>query len=398
MEQDKEGWLNQPAAALLAWLTPKHDQYLAELTTLCEIESPSSDKAGVDAAINWVLAWATQRGWSTTLIPDAEVGNNLVIRLPGGNPQGARILLAVHVDTVYPLGTLAARPLRYEGDHLIGPGTADNKSGAISALYAMAALEELDLLGHLGGITLAIGSDEETHMRSSGKMLQQLAPEHDLALVLEAARANGDIVSARKGIGQWTIELFGRSAHAGVEPHKGAHAILALAHQISALQQLNGFRPGVTVNVGLIQGGSVLNAVPDYARLVVESRAVYPEDVEPIVAAIRQIAEHPVVPGVRASIHGSWDLAPMARSGAIAALADLAVECAAELGFELRDTATGGVSYANLLAGAGLPALDGLAPIGGQGHSPDEYLVVSSIVPRTALLALIMFRAQRGTL
>jgi glutamate carboxypeptidase len=341
---------------------------------------------------DWVRAWATARGWEVRSHPDAEAGESLVVRVPGSAVDGPRILLAAHMDTVYPVGTAAQRPLRQEGARLVGPGAADNKSGLLSGLYAVAALEDAALLGPIGAISIVCGSDEESHMRASGALLRKVAPEHDVAFVLEAGRANGNIVGARKGIGAWTLDVAGRSAHAGVEPWKGANAIAALAQQIVALQALNGLRPGLTVNVGVVRGGTVTNVVPEAARADFEARAVHPEDMAPLSEAVERIAATPHVPGTSATLRGSWHVAPMARTPAIAALAALADACAGDLGFSVAAAATGGASYANILAEAGLPVLDGLGPVGGLVHSPDEYILPESVVPRTALLALLMQR------
>ncbi|HEX5503689.1 MAG TPA: M20 family metallopeptidase [Thermomicrobiales bacterium] len=384
------------AAALTAWLAPRLETYLEELRQLCAIECPTASKAGVDEAGAWVRRWVTARGWELRAWPDDEVGDSLVATVRGGTPGGPRALLVAHLDTVYPVGTAAERPLRREGDRLLGPGTADNKSGLLSGLYATAALEAAGLLAPFGAVSVVCGGDEETTMRSSGALLRDLAPEADLALVLECGRETGELVGARKGGGTFVLEVRGQSAHAGVEPHKGANAILALAQQVVALHLLNGMRPGVTVNVGVIAGGSVPNAVPDYARAEIDVRIVAPEDVEPVGEAIARIAAAPYVAGTTATLGGGWGQPPMARTPAIAALADLAASCAGELGFAVSDVATGGVSYANLLAGLGLPVLDGLGPIGGLDHSPREYILVSSIVPRTALLALLLLRWAEG--
>jgi glutamate carboxypeptidase len=278
-----------------------------------------------------------------------------VATVRGGDPRGLRALLVAHLDTVYPVGTAAGRPARREGDRLIGPGTADNKSGLVSGLYAMAALAELDLLAPFATIGLVCGGDEETDMRSSGALLRELAPGYDLALVLEAGRENGDIVGARKGSGAFALEVEGRAAHAGVEPHRGANAILALAQQVVALQLLNGMRPGVTLNVGVIQGGTVPNVVPDRARAEIDVRVVEPEDIVPVGEAIARIAGTPYVAGTAATLSGGWNFPPMARTPEVAALADLASACAWELGFAVADVATGGISYANVLAALGLP-------------------------------------------
>jgi len=382
------------AQALTAYLEARLPTYLEELRQLCAIECPTSSKAGVDEAGAWVRRWLESREWEVRQWPDAISGDSLAATVRG---QGTlRVLLAAHLDTVYPIGVAAARPLRIEGDTLLGPGSADNKSGLLSALYAMAALEDLGLLGSISAITLLCGSDEETDMRASLAVMRELAPQYDIALVLEAGRENGDIVGARKGGGNFVLETHGRAAHAGVEPEKGAHAVLALAHHIIALQGLNGMRDGVTVNVGVIAGGSVPNAVPDYAQAVIDTRVVRPEDIDPLIDVLRAEATRTIIPGVRAELGGGWGAPPMAYTPDIAALAQLTDACAQELGFRVQAAKTGGVSYANYLAGMGLPVLDGLAPIGGLDHSPREYILVSSIVPRTALLALLMLRRAQG--
>jgi glutamate carboxypeptidase len=381
------------AQALTAYLEAHLSSYIEDLRQLCAIECPTSSKAGVDQAGAWVRGWLAGRGWELREWPDSQVGDSLVASVRGGG--SLRVLLAAHLDTVYPVGVAAARPMTIEGDVLRGPGSADNKSGLLSALYAMAALEDLGLLAPIGQISLMCGGDEETDMRSSIALMRDLAPAHDIALVLEAGRENGDIVGARKGGGNFVLELFGKAAHAGVEPEKGAHAVLALAHHTIALQALNGMRPGVTVNVGVVQGGTVPNAVPDYARAVIDARVVAPEDIDPLVAAIQAEAARTVVPGVRAELSGGWGAAPMARTPAISQLVEVAQACAGELGFGVSAASTGGVSYANYFASLGLPVLDGLAPVGGLDHSPSEYILVSSIVPRTALLGLLILRAAQ---
>ncbi len=380
--------------ALIDYCETRLSTYLEELRQLCAIECPTSNKPGVDEAGAWVQNWAARRGWEVRVWPDEAAGDGLSVTIHGSGQL--RVLLAAHLDTVYPVGVAAERPVRTVNGKLIGPGTCDNKSGLLSALYAMAALEDLGLLTHFGAITLACGGDEETDMRASTTLLTTLAAEADLALVLEAGRENGDIVGARKGGGLFVLETYGRAAHAGVEPEKGAHAILAIAHQIVALQALNGIRPGVTVNVGVLSGGSVPNAVPDTARAEIDARVVRPDDVAVVTAAITEIAERSVVPGVTALLSGSFRMGPMAKTPAIAALAELAAACAVELGFTVKDAATGGISYANLLAELGLPVLDGLGPIGGLDHSSSEYIEIASIVPRTALLALLMLRIQES--
>lgn len=384
--------ISADAAALTDYLARRQDAYLEELRQLCAIECPTSYKPGVDEAGTWVRGWVAGRGWELRVWPDESAGDGLLITLPGGDPQGARLLLAAHLDTVYPVGIAAERPVRCEGDRLIGPGSADNKSGLLSGLFAMAALEDTGLLEQVGAISLMCGGDEETDMHGSLAMMHDAARDYDAALVLEAGRENGDIVAARKGIGSWTLEVQGKQAHAGVEPHKGANAILALAQQIVALHLLNGMRPGVSLNVGVIAGGTVTNVVPDTARAELEARVVATEDMEPVAAALAQIVASTYVPGTTATLTGGWRYPPMPRTAATDALAAQATACAGELGFDVTAAATGGASYANSFASLGLPVLDGLGPVGGLDHSADEYILVSSIVPRTAMLALLVLR------
>jgi glutamate carboxypeptidase len=381
---------NELAGALRDWVAARLDTYLEELRQLCAIECPSSHKLGVDDAGAWVRAWVAARGWPITDYPDEQAGDGLVATVRGSGRL--RAMLVAHLDTVYPVGVAAGRPLRREGNTLLGPGSADNKSGLLSGLYAAAALAEL-APESFSTLSVVCGGDEETDSRASAAMLQAIAPDYDIALVLEAGRENGDIVSARKGGGMFTLDVAGRAAHAGVEPEKGASAVLALAHQIVALQALNGLRPGVTVNVGVIAGGSVPNAVPDSASALVDVRVTRPEDMAPVEEAIRMIANAERVPGTSTKVGGGWGFPPMARTPEILRLAEIAKGCAQELGFTINDAATGGVSYANLLAGFGLPVLDGLGPVGGLDHSPREYINIASIVPRTALMALLVARA-----
>ncbi|HSM68644.1 MAG TPA: M20/M25/M40 family metallo-hydrolase, partial [Xanthomonadales bacterium] len=211
-----------------------------------------------------------------------------------------------------------------------------------------------------------------------------------------AARANGDIVIARKGVRVYAVEAFGRAAHAGVEPEKGRNAILALAHYSLALEGLNGYRPDVTLNLGVIEGGSEPNVVPDYARLLVDVRAFTIDDLEAVRAAAAGVIAKEMVPGVEVRMteagHGHE---PMPYTPEVAAVEALAQVAARELGFTLRGAHTGGASDASLAAAEGKPVLDGLGPIGGLDHSPEEYILLNSIVPRTALLARLIMAIAR---
>jgi glutamate carboxypeptidase len=261
------------------------------------------------------------------------------------------------------------------------------KSGLLAGLYAIAALREA-----LGGLPFArlvfvANPDEEIGSPVSTPHIGRLAADADTCLVLECARANGDIVSSRKGNVGLVVTVHGRAAHAGVEPEKGRSAILEAARIVSDLHALNGRWPGVTVNVGVIGGGTRPNVVAERCAIEVDVRAVTRDGLEAVEAAIRELVVPCVVPDVKVEVTEAgrhWPMEKLERSGRLVAHA---VGLACELGFGLHDAATGGASDANTTAGLGVPTLDGLGPIGGLDHAPGEYLEVGSIVPRTTLLA-----------
>jgi glutamate carboxypeptidase len=300
-------------------------------------------------------------------------------------------MLIGHLDTVYPDGTAAARPMRFEGGHILGPGVCDMKGGLLVGMYAMRALQIIGF-DNFAELLFFFNSEEEMGSPVSRSLYSSIAQQMDANLVLEAARMNGDIVSARKGAAVYTVRTRGKSAHAGVEPEKGANAALELAQQVIALHRLNGLAPGVTVNVGRLGGGTAHNVIPAEAWAEIDVRAIDPAGVEAITTAIAALTGQTSVPGTQAEISGGFSYLPMAKTPAIDFLVKLALAAAGELGIATKDTATGGASDANQLAALGLPVLDGLGPVGGLDHGPNEYIERDSIVPRTAMLALLIQR------
>jgi glutamate carboxypeptidase len=273
------------------------------------------------------------------------------------------------------------------------------KGGLLSGLYALRALRSTRGGGApaewlpFERLTFVVNPDEEIGSPSSTPHIQEAARDATVAFVLESARENGDIVSARKGIADFRLTVVGRAAHAGVEPEKGRSATLEAAHKTVALAALNGRWPGVTVNVGAIHGGTRPNIVADSCTLNVDVRATSANTLDEVEAAIRAIAEHATVPDTTCQIERIAHWPPMEKTPATAALAELAISLAGRIGFELRDAATGGASDANTTSGMGVPSLDGLGPVGGADHAPGEYLEVDSIVPRTTLFAALLLAA-----
>jgi glutamate carboxypeptidase len=362
---------------------------------MVNVDCGSYTPSGVDRIADLCEARFRAGGWTVERTPHApernepRLGDLVIGRLSGSG--GPRILLVGHMDTVFDEGTVAERPFRIEGDIAYGPGVSDMKGGLLAGFAAVEALQEagFDRFGH---ITYVCNPDEEVGSPFSGPVIRALAPEHDVAFVLEGARANGDIVSARKGITDLRIDVTGRAAHAGVEPEKGRSAILEAAHLAIAIQGLHGRWPGVTVNVGVIHGGTRTNVVPERCELQVDLRSPQADTLDAAAAEIDRICAASTVPDVSTVVHANGWHRPMEKREGGARLVDIAVGVAAELGFEVRDAATGGASDANTTSSAGTPTLDGLGPVGGDDHAPGEWIDLTSVVPRICLLAGIVTR------
>ena len=368
-------------------------RYLADLESMVNIDCGSYTPDGVNRVADAVAATLGNLGATVERLahapsPDeARLADLVIGRLAG---KGPRLLLIGHMDTVFDPGTAAQRPYRAEGDRATGPGCSDMKGGLLAGLHALAALR---YIGEHPNVTFVANPDEEIGSIFSTPHIRRLAADHDAALILECARANGDIVSARKGIADLELTFHGRAAHAGVEPEKGRSAILAAAHKVQELHELNGRWPGVTFNAGVIAGGTRPNVVAERCVVQLDLRAETTEAFEQAYGGVERLIGQPAVEGVSAELRTLAHHPPMERTEANGHLAGLAIAIAAELGFELHDTATGGASDANTTAGAGLPTLDGLGPIGGDDHSTDEWLDLSSVVPRTTMLGLLISRA-----
>ncbi len=369
-------------------------RFLTELEQLVNIDCGSYTPEGVNRVADFVtealqsLGATVERTQHAPAADQRQLGDLVVGRLEGDGP---RLLLLGHMDTVFDPGTAAQRPYRSEGGRAFGPGVTDMKAGLLAGLHAIGALQEA---GERPAVTFVANPDEEIGSRFSTPVIRALAPNHDAVLVLECARANGDIVSARKGIADYHVSITGRAAHAGVEPEKGRSAILEAAHQVLALHALNGRWPTVTVNAGVIHGGTRPNVVPERCELHVDLRASTVDAFDTAAAEIERLASAPTVPDVRVELSRSAGHPPMERTEASGRIVALAVEIAGELGFALRDAATGGASDANTTAALGVPTLDGLGPVGGDDHSVDEWLDLQSVVPRTALLATLISRVE----
>jgi glutamate carboxypeptidase len=376
--------------ALRARVSSRLDDYMADLRHLVNIESGTYTKAGVDSIVSWMATRLAALGAEVERHPGADLGDTMVATFHGAM-AGPTVLLIGHADTVFEPGHLARRPYEIVGEHVVGPGVADMKSGLLTGLYAIDAIQAAGgqdpVWLPLGRLIYVVNPDEEIGSPSSAAIITEVARGADVVLVLEGARHNGAIVSARKGMMHVRATVTGRSAHAGLEPHKGRSAVLEAAHKTLALHDLNGRWSSVSVNVGSLSGGTRPNIVPDQAVMQIDMRAGHRADQDEATAAILEILRASTVPDTETTVQITANHGPMEKTPASTRLVDQAVAIASALGFVLTDTATGGASDANLTAGMGVPTLDGLGPVGSDPHTSTERLVADSIVPRTALLA-----------
>jgi glutamate carboxypeptidase len=390
---------------LTAFMGSALSSYLVDLERMVNIDCGTYNKSGVDAVGRWFAEQVAELGGEVTVEHSEPLGDTVVGVLHGAG-SGGHALVIGHLDTVFPDGTPTERPYSSDGERAFGPGVNDMKAGLLTGIYALRALRALATAdaGHgtapgdwlpFARLTYIGNPDEEIGSPASTSVIRDVAATADVCFVLESARANGDIVSARKGIADYVVAIDGRAAHAGVEPENGRSAILEAAHKTLALTALNGRWPGVTVNVGVVNGGTRPNVIAEHCEMEIDLRASSRADMETAEAAITEICMTSTVPDVITTVNRRHRWFPMEKGDATIALAMSAESLAARLGFELSDASTGGASDANTTSGMGVPTLDGLGPVGGADHAPGEYTEIASIVPRTVLLAALLLTAAR---
>lgn len=368
------------------------EEILEGIRQWIEIESPSDDPAAMARMARRIETDYRAIGAEVARIAGRDGrGDHLLVieaRLcPDAAASGPGILILSHMDTVHPLGTLAGPlPFRIEGDRAYGPGAEDMKGGTYLALAALRQLAREGRKTHLP-IRHLIVSDEELGSDTSRAHIEAEARRARYVLVTEPARSGGKIVTARKGIANFTVTAHGQAAHAGVEHHLGRNAIHEMAHQILALEAMTDYARDLTVSVGTIKGGNRSNVVPDHAEVEVDVRFPNPEIGEEIVRRIRAMT--PMTRDVRLVVEGGINRPGYEKTPGIAALFEHAKALAAEIGFVLEDLKTGGGSDGNYTA-AYAPTLDGLGVDGDGGHTLEERLYISSILPRTRLLMRLM--------
>ncbi len=371
------------------------DAYLADLQAIVNIDSGTYTKAGVDRVGAYLQGRFHDLGFSSYLDPQKEYGDHLVAVHKGDAPEGARILLIGHMDTVFPDGEAQRRPYalgQRDGVHVAtGPGVLDMKSGLLIGMYGVRMLIEAGL-AHYQSVTCLFNSDEEIGSPVSKPLIEELARQSDAVIVLEPGRAATTVVSSRKSSGLYRVEVRGLSAHAGVEPHNGRNAIHELSYQIQAMQALNGTIPGVSIHVTLARGGDRSNVIPDYAYCEMDVRAADHAGIQAAEAAMRKVTQRHALEGTTITLSGSMRCMPFERSARNAGLIDMAKDAGKELGLKIEALGSGGASDANNTSALGIPTIDGLGAGGGLAHNPGEYVELDYLPIRIALLSGLVQR------
>jgi glutamate carboxypeptidase len=375
----------------LDWLTPQLPSMLRTLKAFVCAESPSIEKAAADVCARIVAAEWNKRGVSVELLEQKNRGEHVrVTYVAGKTKPRSQLLVLGHYDTVHASGTLAKTPFRTAAGRIYGPGVFDMKAGIVQALFALAAIQQTGA-PLSKKIVFLWTSDEEIGSESSRRLVETEAQRSDAVFVLEPALGpKGLLKTARKGVGEAEILVHGRASHAGLAPEKGVNAIHELALQIAVLKEWNDLPHGVSVNVGLITGGTRPNVIPEHARAVVDLRALRLGDMGRIEKQLQRL--RPILAGAKLAVRGGFNRPPLERKQS-RELFQRATLLAERMGVKIAEGTAGGASDGNLTAALGIPTLDGLGAVGDGAHSAGEYIVARAMPQRAALLAALLLHS-----
>jgi glutamate carboxypeptidase len=359
------------------------------IEALVQLESPTDDKPAVDRCGLELASRLREIGGRVSAITTATVGNHLRAEFGAGRRQ---VLLLGHFDTVWPVGQLARMPLTANGDALSGPGIFDMKAGISLGMLATRALLEVAPPRDCRVVMLWT-TDEETGSGTSRGLVETEATRSEAVLVLEPALPGGAVKTSRKGCGEYEMVIRGVAAHAGVDPGKGVSAIRELARQVLAIETLQDLERGVSLNVGIIEGGTRPNVIAEEARAHIDARAPTRADAERLDAALRALTPH--LTGATITLTGGFSRPPMERTEGVQRLYQLAQSVSTEMGVSIQEGSTGGGSDGNFCAALGVPTLDGLGAVGDGAHALHEHVVISALVPRATLIAGLLERLSR---
>ena len=359
--------------------------YLATLTDLVELESPTHDKAANDRVADHLQALLEKDGWQLERVPKTEVGDQLLAHSEA--PGDSSTLLLCHFDTVWALGTLDRMPLKEEEGKLYGPGTLDMKAGVTTAVYAV-RLARANNLTLKGPVTLLLTSDEETGSLHSSELIETEAVKHDRVLVLEPGKGDGALKIGRKGTGGFTVRFVGISSHAGNEPEAGASALRELAHFIPFAEKLSDLEKGTTVNVTVAFGGSTSNVIAEEAQCSIDLRVMKAVEAERVTQALQAYEVNDA--RVSVEVLGGLNRPPLELTDANKALFEEAQAAASVWGLELTGAVVGGGSDGNFTSALGIPTLDGLGSVGVGPHARNEHIRIDETLDRLALVTALI--------
>jgi glutamate carboxypeptidase len=380
-------------ATLLQFCQEHCSDMLDVLKRMVELESPSDNKAAVDHLGKYLAQEFAGLGGTVKFFPQQDCGDHLKVEFPGSGSSGGSgakpVLLLGHFDTVWPLGTLRTMPFRVEGGRAFGPGVYDMKAGITMMMFALRALRSAGRGDASRPVTILLDTDEEVGSTTGRPIVEATAKDCEAVLVLEPSQSlKGQLKTARKGVGDYTIRVRGRASHAGVDFEKGHSAVIELARQILEIAKFTDIARGITVNPGVIQGGTRTNVVAAEAVAEVDIRIARAADAAELgkkFAALR-----PVDPNCTIEVTGGLNRPPMERTDGTVRLFRLAQEQARSMGMELDEASTGGGSDGNFTSGMGIPTLDGLGAVGEGAHAVNESILLEELPLRTALLAALV--------
>ena len=358
------------------------------LTALVRLESPTTDPVAVDRCGERLADHLREMEATVERIPSRTSGAHLRATF-GAEPPARQVMLLGHFDTVWPVGQIERMPVREQAGRLHGPGVFDMKAGIAIGMLAVRALVAAGRLADVRVVMLWT-ADEERGSRSSRGLVEEEARRSAAAFVLEPALPGGAVKTGRKGCGEFELRVRGIPAHAGIDPTRGASAIDELAAQIEAVGALRDHARGVTLNVGVIEGGDRPNVVAEHARAVIDARAATMEDAHRLEQSMQEL--RPVLDGTTLQVSGGFSRPPFERTPQVARLYECARAVAAELGRDLGEGTTGGGSDGNFTGALGVPTLDGLGAVGDGAHALDEHVVTADLTWRAALLAGLIAR------
>ena len=373
---------------LLSHCRAQTDAVVQLLATLVELESFTAAKPEVDQLVNYLEQHLATVGTPhITRIPQTQVGDCLLVKWNADLPS-TPILVLMHVDTVWQIGTLTERPLRFSEDGLMfAPGVLDMKGGLAVAIHAMKVLHERDELP-ARPIWFLFTSDEETGSVYAEPIIRELASQVGLVLVMEPPTSEGAIKTARKGVAQYLLSVQGRAAHAGNAPEEGINAITEMAHQIIKISRLQNLQQGVSVAVNTVKGGFASNVIADFATADIDVRTLTQYDMDQVHEALMSL--YPMMPGAELEMHLDHMRPPMERNATMQKTFNQARALAQQLGMSLYEDSVGGGSDGNITGSMGIPTLDGLGARGTGLHALHEHVVIRSLGERVAHIASIL--------